>query len=407
MSLDPILWALKDAPVANVEERMILTFMAEAADDDGCNSHQSQQTIAKLSMLADRTVRKRLKDMEDRKLIARGDQTVSTLMRIPADRRPVNYDLMIPHTWFSNIRRINEYRENRGRPPITPSMRPDIADPPAPKRRSDFGVSRKHSDDEAPVFDDASEAGAEEAAAGLQVRPSAGLQVRPDESDITSGNDRTASPAGLQDRDGGTSSPTTLPKTLPNKNPPLLLDPLLTEQDHSPSEEEEGEASPEKTPDITKIAKWFVVKLRTDWTDRDVEAALATAVTRKMGTLTVAAQALRELVTNGERYGRTDKPGRLLVSGDWWKAVRPKSAAAKRKLAEEPRCQVRTHGRYPADRCVPCMTSKYDGDAPEPDAEKDAAAAAYTRAVRERQGWLQEADGKPAGADSAGAESAA
>lgn len=176
------------------------------------------------------------------------------------------------------------------------------------------------------------------------------------------------------------------------KTTPPPSDPDAAEDATSPPpEEEEADASQDKTPDISAIVGWFV-KLREStrlptqepWTARGVEDALATAVGRQMGSLNVAAQALRELVTNPDRYGRTDKPGRLLVAGDWWKAVQPGTSAARRRLAAEPRCQVEGHSVYPAERCVACMTDHL-GPQVKPDPVKDAQAEHYVKAVRQRQ----------------------
>ncbi len=47
MSFDALLWAVKDAPVVDCEERAILTIMAEPAYEDGSRSLLSQKTIAR------------------------------------------------------------------------------------------------------------------------------------------------------------------------------------------------------------------------------------------------------------------------------------------------------------------------------------------------------------------------
>lgn len=137
MSLDPILWAMKDAPTADIEEWGVLTFLAEKADEDGCSALPSATTIARYTKLNRRTVLRRLDELERRGVIQRGDQSAAAYL--PTHRQPTVYDLQIPCSWFSNIDRTNEFRAQRGRPPITLQTRPDLPPAPEPKPRSDKG----------------------------------------------------------------------------------------------------------------------------------------------------------------------------------------------------------------------------------------------------------------------------
>lgn len=178
MSLDPILWAMKDAPVADAEEWAILACLAEKADDDGCSAFLSQGTIAKRVRLAVRTVRRRLDAMEDRGLISRGDQDAAAY--IAADKRPIVWDLMIPLSWFSNVDRIQEYRERKGRDPLTSEERPDLSAAPEKLRRIDYGTPKRPD----------SQSGGTSSPPGPTVRP---------DSQSTTG--------GLPVHDGGTTSP--------------------------------------------------------------------------------------------------------------------------------------------------------------------------------------------------------
>lgn len=141
MALEPILWAMKDAPIADAEEWAVLSVMAEAGDDDGCNAFKSHKTIAGLVKLDPQTVQRRTKALVVRGLLSPGDQRAAQY--IPEWCRPVVYDVMIPYSWFSNIERINEYRRLRGRAPLTPEARPDIAAAPDKKRRADTGKKRQ------------------------------------------------------------------------------------------------------------------------------------------------------------------------------------------------------------------------------------------------------------------------
>jgi len=141
MSLSPILWALKDAPVADSLERLILVVLGEhAGGADGCTAFPSRDTIASLALADPKTVQRVIQRLVKRKLIAPGDQSAAQYIR--ADRRPVVYDLMIPYSWFPSPERMNEERQGRGLPPLTPADRPDIVAAAAKARRKDAGVPR-------------------------------------------------------------------------------------------------------------------------------------------------------------------------------------------------------------------------------------------------------------------------
>ena len=101
MSLDAILWALKNAPVIDAEERLILVTMAEQADLDGTNAWPSQATIAKRTLVSERTVRNRLRALEARGLIVRGDQRIVQHLR--SDHRPIVWDLQIPFSYMRDL----------------------------------------------------------------------------------------------------------------------------------------------------------------------------------------------------------------------------------------------------------------------------------------------------------------
>lgn len=251
MSFDATLWGLKDAPAADTGERIILTIMGEAADEDGCCCYLAQATIAGRALMSDRTVRRKLADMEERGLIARGDQRA--VDHYPADQRPVVWDLQIPYSWFSNIDRINETRATRGRKPLTPAMRPDLKAAPDPKKRADAGQPKPRKDGDSDTVD----------TAGLQVRSTeqddgdkrTGLQVRPDS--VSGGT-------GLQVQGDRTSSPTTqsFTQSLNPQNP--LADAIANDSRVSVQGtiDGAGEVLGKKEPSIDDIAAeitrvWF------------------------------------------------------------------------------------------------------------------------------------------------------
>jgi hypothetical protein len=180
VSFEGMLWASRHAPVADVYERAVLVVLGEAADNDGTAAYPSQDTIAEAAVTDARTVRRRLAAMEERGLIARGNQRL--VEHIPADRRPVVWDLQIPAAWFPDLGEINQKRARKGMPPLTEKDRPVIAPPPPRTRRADAGKRKPKSPEKAP------ETGAE-----------------PTREDYETGG--THSPAGLSDRSDRTTSP--------------------------------------------------------------------------------------------------------------------------------------------------------------------------------------------------------
>src|SRR3954466_7433407 len=112
MSLLPILWALKSAPVADAEERVILVALAESAWSDGTDAFPSKKTIAEIAKIDPKTVQRRLKAMTGRRLIALGTQAAAAY--IPEHFRPHVYDLMIPYSWFPDIDQVNAERKAKG-----------------------------------------------------------------------------------------------------------------------------------------------------------------------------------------------------------------------------------------------------------------------------------------------------
>lgn len=193
MSLEPILWAMKHAPVADAGEWSVLVAMAESADEDGCNAYRSRQTIGDTVKMDPKTVGRRQAAMEKRGLIARGDQSVASYIR--ADVRPVVWDLLIPFDWFPDIEKTNARRVRQGRKPLVPCDRPPMTDAPAKKKRRDVGVPRP------------------------ERRKNAGTASPTVNAGTTSPTGTTSPPTqGLQVPNEGSRSPTTLPSTHPNNS---------------------------------------------------------------------------------------------------------------------------------------------------------------------------------------------
>lgn len=144
----PVIWALKHAPVADAYERAVLLALADSGDPDGCDCYPSPETMTVIAKCDAQTVKERCKAMQKRGLIRRQRQAPSKpgWLRIPRNRRPAVWELMIPSSWWSDEQRagINRMRAERGAntEPITPETRPDLT--PAPQRapRADKGRTR-------------------------------------------------------------------------------------------------------------------------------------------------------------------------------------------------------------------------------------------------------------------------
>lgn len=141
MSLDAMIWAVKDAPVDDVYQHSVLVVMADEADEAGCTVFLAVSTIAERCRVSERKVQRVLADLLSRRMIGLGDQTRTRHIR--GDHRPVVYDLLIPYRAFANVDRVNRARLARGQAELTPDNRPDIADPSPRPVRADAGTTRR------------------------------------------------------------------------------------------------------------------------------------------------------------------------------------------------------------------------------------------------------------------------
>lgn len=91
MSIAAIDWVLRSAPVADPTAKLILIALADHAANDGSAAWPSQATIAEYACCSERSVRRRLLELESVGLIYRGDQRLVANYR--ADRRPIVWNL--------------------------------------------------------------------------------------------------------------------------------------------------------------------------------------------------------------------------------------------------------------------------------------------------------------------------
>lgn len=91
MSLRAILWALDEAPCESSTERLILVYLADYADDQGCGVFPALQTVADRGGMSRATVKRHVQAMAGRGLLMPGDDRLVSHYR--ADRRPKVWDL--------------------------------------------------------------------------------------------------------------------------------------------------------------------------------------------------------------------------------------------------------------------------------------------------------------------------
>ena len=97
MTVKAVAWALDDAPVENAQQALILVALAERSRDGGRNCWMSHASIAARARCSVSTVQRHLSELEAAGLIRRGDQA-AVPVGIPANRRPVVWDLMLDRT---------------------------------------------------------------------------------------------------------------------------------------------------------------------------------------------------------------------------------------------------------------------------------------------------------------------
>ena len=129
MSLYPIIWALEHAPVIDAAERAVLMALANKGDFDGCNAYRGYPALARVAKVDPKTVKRKCHAMEKRGILRRQTGKMPEgWLKLPADKKTVVWEIMIPHSHYSpaELANTNETRAERGRPPITPQNRPDI-----------------------------------------------------------------------------------------------------------------------------------------------------------------------------------------------------------------------------------------------------------------------------------------
>lgn len=143
MSIEATSWALNVDTVPDSTARVILLGLANHASRDGSAAWPSVATLAEYAVCSGRTVQRKLRDLEALGLLQKGDQRLVT--HLPADRRPVVYDLPVGVTICrpvteSGVTPMTRRGDTAGTDGVTPlspkpSMNhPEPSNPPKPPK---------------------------------------------------------------------------------------------------------------------------------------------------------------------------------------------------------------------------------------------------------------------------------
>jgi hypothetical protein len=94
VSIEVLSWVLNHADVKDTGELAVLVGIANHVDRTGRGSFAGQATLARYARCSERTVRRKLAELEARGAIARGDQRI--VEHFPASTRPVVWDVIWP-----------------------------------------------------------------------------------------------------------------------------------------------------------------------------------------------------------------------------------------------------------------------------------------------------------------------
>jgi hypothetical protein len=93
MSIEATVWALKHAPVPDAIAHLVLIGLADHAAADGTCAWPSVTTLAGYARCSERSVQRKLRDLEALGVILQGNQQIVNHLR--PDRRPTVWDLPI------------------------------------------------------------------------------------------------------------------------------------------------------------------------------------------------------------------------------------------------------------------------------------------------------------------------
>lgn len=95
MSIEAMNWALKQQLVSDSGACWVLMGLANHAREDGSAAFPSIATLIQYTKLSERTIRTKLRALEDLKVISKGNQRIAQALGYRPDRCPTVYDLHI------------------------------------------------------------------------------------------------------------------------------------------------------------------------------------------------------------------------------------------------------------------------------------------------------------------------
>lgn len=98
MSIQAMVWALRQQVVTDASARHVLLCLANYAGEDGRAAFPSASTLAIDTGLSERTVRSKLDLLESQGAIVKGNQAIAAAYIDRADRRPVCYNIVLTLT---------------------------------------------------------------------------------------------------------------------------------------------------------------------------------------------------------------------------------------------------------------------------------------------------------------------
>lgn len=95
MSVEAFSWALKQQAVTDPAARAVLFGLANHANHEGRHAFPSVDLVCRYTGLSPRTVKAKLRLLQEKGLIRKGNQKIAAAVIDRADRRPVVYDLVL------------------------------------------------------------------------------------------------------------------------------------------------------------------------------------------------------------------------------------------------------------------------------------------------------------------------
>lgn len=153
MSIEAMAWVLSGADVQTTTEMAVMIGLANHADAYGYHAFPSVRTLARYVKASERTVQRTLTTLSERGVIEEGDGSILDQFRIPANRRPVVWNLRMgvgrvllnhpdlvdedPESWGDNLAPLTSRGDIHDSSGVTPTS------PKPYKREPSFLTNRR------------------------------------------------------------------------------------------------------------------------------------------------------------------------------------------------------------------------------------------------------------------------